>query len=81
MKARQLIEENVSLGPEELVVLCAALEDSWSSVRTWFADEQSRQDARVKLAGMILLLARSGLAEPEALKNAAIEMMRCQFEP
>jgi len=75
MKARKLIEENGSFGPDELTVLCDALEEAWSFIEGYFDGEQVRDNARTKLAGVIVMLARSGTLEREQLRNDAIQMM------
>ena len=80
MKARQLIEEHGSFSPDERTVLCAALEDAWSSIMSRYNDAQSSENARIRLAGFIVLLARSGLSDRAALSNAAIQMMSCETE-
>ena len=75
MKARQLIEENGSFSPDELPVLCDALEDSWSFIEGYFDGQQARDHARMKLAGIIVMLARNGILERKQLRNDAIRMM------
>lgn len=80
MRARQLIEEHGSFEPEELAILCDALEDAWSFIDGCFDDDLAKQDARTKLAGIIVMLARSGMSEREQLRNAAIQMMERFFD-
>ncbi len=75
MRARQLIEEHGSLKPEELDVLCEALEDAWSYIEGRFDGQRSQEIGRTKLAGIIVMLARSGPVERERLTNDAIQMM------
>jgi hypothetical protein len=38
-------------------------------------DDLSKQDARTKLAGSIVMLARGGTLEPEQLRNDGIQTM------
>jgi hypothetical protein len=64
----------------ELAVLCDALEDAWSCIERRFDGPQSQQDARTKLAGIIVMLARSRPVERDQLRNGAIQMMERFFE-
>ena len=80
MKARKLIEEHGSFSPEELTVLCAALEDACSFIEPYFDGEDARENGRMRLAGIIVMLARSGTLEREQLRNDAIQMMERSLE-
>jgi len=48
MKARQLIEEHGSFSPDELTVLCGAIEDAWSIIEGYFDSERAGANARMR---------------------------------
>ena len=75
MKARQLIG-GASYGPDELKVLFKAFDDAWDGLVAHVGDDpQAIEAARLKLANVVLGLARYGNNDPERIKNAALQIM------
>lgn len=75
MKARQLIG-GASYGPDELKVLFKAFDDAWDVIAPSITSRPGAiEAARVKLANVILGLARYGNNNPERIKNAALQIM------
>ena len=54
MKARRYIEQNLALGPDELLVITRAFDHAWDAVRASYHDESSTEAARLRLAGIII---------------------------
>jgi hypothetical protein len=75
MKARQLIN-NASYGPESLKVLFQAFDDAWEEMAGELGNNTlAKQAARLKLANVILDVARDGGRDPEQIKNAALKAL------
>lgn len=75
MKARQIIGA-VTYGPDVLKVLFKAFDDAWEVMApTISARADAIEATRLKLANVILSLARDGTSDPEKIKNAALRIM------
>jgi hypothetical protein len=75
VKARQLIVA-ASYGPDALKVLFKAFDDAWEVIApTITARADAIEATRLKLANVILGLARDGNSDPEKIKNAALHIM------
>jgi hypothetical protein len=76
MKARQLIG-SASYGPDQLRVLFEAFDQAWDAIAAGVGDDPSAiEAARLKLANLILSLARDGdLEDPGQLKDAALRLL------
>ena len=57
MKARKLIED-AAYPPEVLAVACEAFDQAWHKIEFGFVSDGDREAARMRLAGIILMLAR-----------------------
>jgi hypothetical protein len=77
MKARRLIEGS-AYGPETLDILSKALEGAWAEIRQRFAEE-AHEDARLRLAHALLVVAREDSRDLERLKNDALKVMAVRF--
>jgi len=74
MKARQLIGK-ASYGPDELNVLFQAFDEAWEVVAPSVSGRAAAiESARLKLADIILGLAREGGRDAEQMKDAAIRI-------
>jgi hypothetical protein len=76
MKARQLIG-SASYGPDQLRVLFEAFDQAWNAIAAGVGNDPSAIEAtRLKLANLILSLARDGdLKDPGRLKDTAIRLL------
>jgi hypothetical protein len=76
MKARQLLS-GASFAPDQLRVLFEAFDRAWAATAAEAGDDpQAIEAARLKLANVILTLARNGnVDDPEQLKNAALQLL------
>jgi hypothetical protein len=75
MEARELIT-SASYGPETLKVLFRAFDNAWNEIGGSFGDNTlAKQAARLKLANVILDLAREGGHDPDLIKKAALQTM------
>ncbi len=75
MKARRLIEAS-TFQPETLAVLFKAFDDAWSEFEPHLAgDEAATEQARLRLAHAVLILAREDDDDPEKVKNDALQVM------
>ena len=72
MKARRLIEGS-TYGPETLLVLYKAFDDAWAKIAHHF--DERPEDARVRLAHALLVVAREDSRDPERLKTDALQVM------
>lgn len=72
MKARRLIE-SASLSPDTLQVTCRAFDDAWASISDHYRRDE--EDARLRLAHAVLLVAREDSQDPDGLKNDALQVM------
>jgi hypothetical protein len=83
MKARQLIQQ-ASYGPDEVRAMGQALDDAWARIAPSVDDRPAAIDAaRLKLADIILDLARQGNFDPGWLAETAVLVMASQlrFQP
>jgi hypothetical protein len=79
MKARKLIGD-AAFGPERLKVIGQAFDDAWEAIAGNFAnDAQTVETARLKLATIMLELAKNADLGGEQLKLAAIRRLREQY--
>ncbi len=75
MKARRLIEAS-TFQPETLAVLFKAFDDAWTEIEPHFAgDEAAIEQARLRLAHAVLIVAREDDDDPEQVKNDALQVM------
>jgi hypothetical protein len=74
MQARKLIED-ADHTPEKLAVVSEAFEQAWREIQVGYASDATRKEARVRLAGIILMLARDKPLDAERLKSAALKVM------
>jgi hypothetical protein len=75
MNGRQVIGE-AAYGPDTLRVLFKAFDDAWDVIApTVTAKPDAIEATRLKLANVILSLARYDASDPEKIKNAALEIM------
>ena len=73
MKARKLIED-AAYPPEVLATVCEAFDQAWHKIESRFVSEADRETARMRLAGIILMLARDSISSLEALRDAALRV-------
>ena len=73
MKARQLIE-SAPHSPETFAILSQALETAWSEVEPRFISPEAREAARLRLSGIILMLARDNICDAERLQSAGVRV-------
>lgn len=76
MKARQLLSAT-SFAPDQLRVLFEAFDQAWATIAAGVGDDpQAIETARLKLANLVLSLARDGdVDDPERLRNAALQLL------
>jgi hypothetical protein len=76
MKARQLLSA-ASYAPDQLRVLFEAFDQAWTVIGVSVGDDpQAVEAARLKLANLMLSLARDGnVDDPERLKSAALHLL------
>jgi hypothetical protein len=75
MKARQLIE-GASFDPTQLKVITKAFDDAWEQIApTISANPRAVEAARLKLANVVLTLARNGAHHAERLTKDALKIM------
>ena len=74
MKARKLIDD-AAYAPEMLTVMFQAFDEAWQAIEPRFVGDAAREEARLKLAGMILLLARDNSRDAQQLQRAAVNLM------
>ena len=76
MKARRLIE-NASYGPDQLKALGDAFDDAWSRISpTVSSRAEAVEAARLKLAEIVLGLAKNGNLDPGHLADTAVQLMQ-----
>ena len=73
MKARKLIED-AAYPPEVLAVVFEAFDQAWHKIKSGFVSEGAREAARMRLAGIILMLARDAINDLEELRDAALRV-------
>jgi hypothetical protein len=75
MKARLLIQ-SASYGPDEVKALGQAFDDAWARIAPSVSTRaEAVEAARLKLAGVILGLAKRGNFDPQHLADEAIKSM------
>lgn len=76
MKARQLLS-GASFAPDQLRVIFQAFDAAWAATAAEVGENpQAIEAARLKLANVLLMLARNGnVDDPERLKNAALQLL------
>jgi hypothetical protein len=75
MKARQLIA-NALYGPDQLKALSKAFDDAWKQVAPHASNRpEAIEAARLKLAEIVLGLAKKGNFDPQHLAFAATRLM------
>ena len=75
MKARRLIEQQDFLGPEQLVIVAGSFEEAWRLVEGSFLGDANREAGRLRLANVVMELARQGVVGREKLIEMAVEAM------
>jgi hypothetical protein len=75
MKARQILS-GASFAPDQLRVMFEAFDQAWAAIAVQVGDDPlSIEVARLKLANLILSLARDGNTDdPRRLKTAAVQL-------
>lgn len=75
MKARSIIQ-GASFEPRQLKAIGKAFDDAWEQITPHVSDyPRAHDDARLKLAEVILILAHEGFFEPHALTQQAVIIM------
>lgn len=76
MKARQVIASG-AYGPDELKALGQAFDDAWDQIASTVSQRpRAIESARLKLADIILGLAKNGNFDPKWLADTAVQVMR-----
>jgi hypothetical protein len=76
MRARQLIE-SASYDPEQLKAIRKAFDDAWEQISPGVSSRAAALEAaRLKLAGIVLGLAKNGNLDAQQLAGAALQLMR-----
>jgi hypothetical protein len=80
MEAQKLLEDSLEgvYAPEAFRVIQNALDQAWLQVAPSNADPVRRADARMKLARIMITLARENATDSDWLKKRAIEIMRLE---
>jgi hypothetical protein len=76
MKARRLIESSI-YQPETLQTVFKAFDEAWAEIAHHFNGDA--EDARARLAHAVLIVTREDSADPERLKNDALQVMALAF--
>jgi len=75
VKARRLLESS-TFEPETLQVIFEAFDAAWAEIAEHFAgDEPAAEDARLRLAHAVLIVARPDSSDASGLKNDALQVM------
>ena len=76
MKARRLIESAL-YDPEQLKALRKAFDEAWEGIAPGVSTRPAAiEAARLKLAEIVLGLAKNGNLDPQQLADAAVQLMR-----
>lgn len=75
MKALRYIEQNLALGPDELLVITTAFDQAWDELQGRLA-EGDAEAGRLRLAGIIISLAKQGISDGKKLHDMAVALMR-----
>jgi hypothetical protein len=79
MRARRLIETS-TFGPKTLHVLFQAFDEAWIEIADHFNNEPKEiEQARLRLAPAVLVVAREDSDDPERLKNDALQIMALAY--
>lgn len=78
MRARRLIESS-SYGPETFKIISQAFDESWSEIAHHFHGASSIEDARLRLAHAVLIVAREDSDDAERVKRDALQVMTIAF--
>jgi len=79
MRARRLIE-NSSFDPKTLHLLFQAFDEAWSEIADHFNNEPKEvEQARLRLAHAVLIVAREDSDDAERLKNDALQVMALAY--
>jgi hypothetical protein len=75
VNARQIIA-NASYGPNELKAIGTAFDDAWSRLAPSVSGRATAiEAARLKLAEILLSLAKHGNFDPKSLADTAVQLM------
>jgi hypothetical protein len=75
LKARKLIE-GAAYAPDELKAIGKAFDDAWEQIAPSVSTRpEAIEAARLKLANVVLSLAKNGTGDPEKLTEAALKVM------
>ncbi len=78
MKARQVFASG-SYSPDQLKALGTAFDDAWDRIAPTVSQRpKAIEAARLKLADVILGLAKAGNFDPQWLADTAVQVMRSQ---
>lgn len=76
MKARQLVASG-SYGPDQLKALAKAFDDAWGRLAPNVSSRpKAIEVARLKLADIVLGLAKQGNFDPQWLADTAVQVVR-----
>lgn len=78
MKARRLIESS-AYGPATLKVISKAFDEGWSEIAHHFQGDPSIEDARLRLAHAVLVVARENSDDAERVKKDALQVMALAY--
>ena len=79
MRARQLIDR-ASYGPETLKIVYKAFDDAWRTIAGNFGnDSDAVEEARIKLAKIILTFPADQIRDADQVKNSALQIMALQY--
>lgn len=69
---------SVAIGPEELSALGSTFEDAWRTIAADYGDAESASatGARLRLATIVMDLAKDGNLGQDELKERSVRMMR-----
>lgn len=75
MRAKKLIE-GATYEPDQLKVLCVAFDEAWASISSNFEDDpQTVEDARYRLARIMLIIPTNEMGTVEQIKASSIQLM------
>jgi hypothetical protein len=80
MEAQKLLEDSLEgvYPPEAFRVIQKAFDEAWQQIAPSNADPVRLADARVKLARIMVTLARENITDWQWLKGRAVEIMRLE---
>ena len=61
--------------PTQLGIVTAAFDGAWREIESRFENDGEREEARLRLARIILSLASEGMMAPQVLRASAVEAM------